>query len=283
MKCHQHIIMLQHTCTHVHIHSHTTSDWHTHSAQYTHIRIYTNAQTMHTKQTCTRAHALIYYIILKQYTLIHTSLHLHLSCSFSCHLSNLDNPWELEVVMWIMWTQGWPVQALHSVWLSTASVYSHTCILFNYPPPPSMQTFHISLFLHPPPLHQGPPSPSGGVLQLHWLQYLHHKWGPVVWLVQCGEQVLQETTVCQQQQFWWSEVGPDNRQVSHSGHCISCEHFRRRDSLPKRDQQHCKLRMTLLLYSCELDKCGFVPIHIRLYHCLLWLKDGTINIGLIGC
>ena len=29
--------------------------------------------------------------------------------------------------------------------------------------------------------------------------------------------------------------------MSDSGHCISCEHFRRTDSLPKRDNQHCKL------------------------------------------
>ena len=91
-----------------------------------------------------------------------------------------------------------------------------------------------------PLLPPGSPSPSGGVLQLHWLQCLRHKWRPVVWLVQCGEQVLQETTVCQQHQFWWSEVGPDNRHVPHSGHCIGCEHFRRRDSLPKRDYQHCE-------------------------------------------
>ena len=62
-----------------------------------------------------------------------------------------------------------------------------------------------------------------------------------MWLVQCGEQVLQETTVCQQQLFRWTEVGPDNRQVSDSGHCISCEHFRRTDSLPKRDILHCRL------------------------------------------
>ena len=87
--------------------------------------------------------------------------------------------------------------------------------------------------------------------------------------------------MCQQQQFRWSEVGPDNRQVSHSGHCISCEHFRRRDSLPKRDQQHCESGMSSL-YSCELGKCSVVPIHIRLHHCLLWLNDRTIIIILIG-
>ena len=29
--------------------------------------------------------------------------------------------------------------------------------------------------------------------------------------------------------------------MSDSGHCISCEHFRRTNSLPKRDNQHCKL------------------------------------------
>ena len=40
--------------------------------------------------------------------------------------------------------------------------------------------------------------------------------------------------------------------------------------------------MTLLLYGCELDKCSFVPIHLILYHCLLWLNDGTIIIILIG-
>ena len=31
--------------------------------------------------------------------------------------------------------------------------------------------------------------------------------------------------------------------MSDSGHCISCEHFRRTSSLPKRDNQHCKLSM----------------------------------------
>ena len=31
--------------------------------------------------------------------------------------------------------------------------------------------------------------------------------------------------------------------MSDSGHCISCEHFRRTDSLPKRDNQHCKLNV----------------------------------------
>ena len=97
--------------------------------------------------------------------------------------------------------------------------------------------------------------------------------------------MLQETTVCQQQQFRWTEVGPDNRQVSHSGHYISCEHFRRRDSLPKRDKQHCELEVTSLICTCELGKCSFVPIHIHirlprihlmLYHCPMWLNDRII-------
>ena len=116
---------------------------------------------------------------------------------------------------------------------------------------------HISLsptlFHHPPP---GPPSPSGGVLQLHWLQCLHHKWRPAVWLVQCGEHVLQETTVCKQQQFWWSEMGPDNRQVSHS------RHFRRRDSLPNRDKNHCESGMTSL---CSCETFFHISQHIYIY------------------
>ena len=139
-----------------------------------------------------------------------------------------------------------------------------------------------NLALCPLALPQDLSSPSGGVLQLHWLQCLHHKWRPAVWLVQCGEQVLQETTVCQQQQFWRSEVGPNHIQVSHSGHCISYEHFRRGNSLPNRDKQHFELEVTALIYSCEFGKCSFVPIPLILYHCLLWLNDRTIIIILIG-
>ena len=37
--------------------------------------------------------------------------------------------------------------------------------------------------------------------------------------------------------------------MSDSGHCISCEHFRRTDSLPKRDNHHCKLSVD----GVELD------------------------------
>ena len=37
--------------------------------------------------------------------------------------------------------------------------------------------------------------------------------------------------------------------MSGSGHCISCEHFRRTDSLPERDNQHCKWSMA----GVELD------------------------------
>ena len=234
MVCHHHIRMYAET----HMHSHTTSDWHLlthkHIAQYIHIRICTNAHTMHTKQTCTWTHTHVYNVfklVLFYMYKIRSSTHLSAS---PIVVSNLDNPWMGTISCDVDHVSSRVASAsFHPVLFSTASL------------PPS-------------PLSPGPPSPSGGVLQLHWLQCLHHKWRPAVWLVQCGEQVLQETTVCQQQQFWWSEVGPDNRQVSHSGHCISCEHFRRRDSLPKRDQQHCELEKTWALDCCTV--CMYVTM-----------------------
>ena len=145
---------------------------------------------------------------------------------------------------------------------------------------PSSQAENISIFSpssYSPLLSPGPPSPSRGVLQLHLLQCLHHIWRPVVWLVQCGEQVLQKTTVCQQHQFWWSEVGPDNRHVPHSGHCIGCEHFRRRDSLPKRDYQHCELGLTEL---------GADLLFLRMYVCdcsdsAVWWRRTTLLVLVI--
>ena len=50
--------------------------------------------------------------------------------------------------------------------------------------------------------------------------------------------------------------------MSDSGHCISCEHFAIRDSLPKRNNQHCKLSMAGV---------GLVSLHVsvvpHLTHC----------------
>ena len=100
------------------------------------------------------------------------SLHAALSHLFFLHLSPI------------------PQRSTVSVLFSTASVYTHTHTHIRMHPPPSLSpSLHAVLshlsFLHLSPLPQGPPSPSGGVLQLHCLQCLHHKWRPVVWLVQC--------------------------------------------------------------------------------------------------
>ena len=47
------------------------------------------------------------------------------------------------------------MQKLFTLFCFLQLPYTHTCILFNHPPPHSMQSFHISFFSTPPP----PPPP----------------------------------------------------------------------------------------------------------------------------